>query len=381
MQTATMHRVTFKGADRTVEAHDGELVLALAKRSGLHIDSSCGGNGSCHQCRIVIHEGRPMREGKPTPARHRRGNQPVYLACQCEVHGDMVVEPAPTHGLRARPKASLLGWNVGASADGPRTVVDPGVITGAEYVIDAGGNFIAESGFDASTHRRPAEAWPTPEVALARGTEHLHEPRRIVLDFSGRMVSITPDETASIAIEIGAFAGTMAHVAGAIERVEWSPLKTRTILDTVGRQKPLGISTNGILSLVQALLQAGMCDADLKLRESRFTRRKPTGDVELVLVAPGVEAQSSVGEIWTSAEPLTVSQGKLDEIREAAHGLRHVLAALDFELLVVTGEFGTYVDPGLIRALGISDKRVEFVPHAAALGAARLAFSQPDAQP
>ncbi|MCA8936697.1 MAG: DUF4445 domain-containing protein [Planctomycetes bacterium] len=377
-----MHAVTFNGVNRTLQADDGENLLTLAQRNGLHIDSSCGGNGSCHQCRVLIHDGREnfRRAGKACEPRHKLGVEPVYLACQGGVFGDMTVEPAPVRALGDRPNASLIGWSAGGT---PRSsvIIDPGSYTGAAYQLDDDGNFIAEEGF--ATQQAPA---PTPGQvvlgedvtyadALSAGTSHLPDSRRIVLDFAGRIAACVGDSVELHAVPTNAFIGNMPHVAGAIDSVQWSPLKTRTVITTVDGKAPAGLCAAGLLSCVHALMQAGMCNSDLQLLESRFTTRV-NGQLAALLVSSNVEAQSPHGQIYLSENAIVVSQSQLNVIRDAAKMLCQRLDALDADsLLVVTGDFGTYVPTDLIRALGVHDGEIEFVPHAAALGAARLTVS------
>lgn len=368
-----MHRITFKGAERTVEAREGETLLQAAQRNGLHIDSSCGGNGSCHQCRVVIHEGKPMRMGKPAVPRHKRGNEPVYLACQCEVFGDMVVEPAPIHALGMQPgKGSLEGWFAG-ERDAPARVLDAGSFTGGVYTVSAEGEFDAGEGFRSDNPPEGDVLRVGVDVdfatALQRGAEHLTAEPRLVLDFAGRIATSRGIQQATT----NAFMGDMAHLPGAIDSVAWSPLKTRTIITTVKGAAPAGLSASGLISCVVALMQAGMCDAELRLSESRFTR-EINGVRAAMLVGPEDEAQSPFGEIYTAARAIVVSQSQLDVVRQAAAVLGEELAALakgHSETLFVTGDYGTYVPVEFVHALGIWRGPVEYVPHAAALGTAR----------
>ena len=71
--------------------------------------------------------------------------------------------------------------------------------------------------------------------------------------------------------------------------------------------------------------------------------------------------------LYASIVPLII-YGLLGTSRTLAVGPVAIVS-----LLVATGDFGTYVDPVLVQALGVRKGAVEFVPHAAALGAARWA--------
>lgn len=357
------HRVTFKGPGREVEAEHGENLLALARRAGLHIDSSCGGNGSCRQCRVLVHAGREklQHNGLPTAPRH----PPHFLACQSEVCGDITVEAAPTHAIGLpHDRASLAGWHVDAGRK--FTVVDAGAFTGALYTLSAEGALDAGRAFrsDAALEGDVLVGRDLSiEQALRRGISHLAGVA-CVLDFGGRVL-----KDSVLAAATGAFIGDMPHLPGAIDYVAWSPLKTRTVISTVGGLAPVGMSCSGVLACVHALMQSGMCGRELRLLESRFTR-EVAGVREAVIVAPNVEAQTVHGEVHTSERPIVISQKQLDVMRAAADVLADMLADCR-GTLVVTGDHGTYVPPELITALGIYAGPVVFVPHAAALGAAR----------
>ncbi|MCA8916617.1 MAG: 2Fe-2S iron-sulfur cluster binding domain-containing protein [Planctomycetes bacterium] len=390
----TMHQVTFKGAERTVQAEDGETLLALAQRHDLHIDSSCGGNGSCHQCRVVIQQGEAMRQGQPAVARHRRGDEPVYLACQCEVRGDMVVEAAPTHALGVElPQASLLGWSVaGERPDGPELAVyDPGQDTAGAYYVDSEGNITREKAYaglftssidDAPLipgHREIVIVGGHQRVsdAILEGVSHLGgDP--LVLDLLGRCCRRERRFQFDISPMLK---GLALHMPGAIHHVEWSPLKTRTVIATVQDKPPTGLSLSGLLSTAVSLVQAGMCSRGLLLTESRFTSHDEHGDLQVEIVGPDTEAQSLHGVVYRSPWPIRVTQYQLDMVRAAARemhfAVQQVCAPGYRGPLVLTGDFGTYAPAELIWSLNIWGGEVQFVPHAAALGAARLAFRRP----
>jgi ferredoxin len=388
MHTGPMHKVTFRGANRTVEAEHGENLLTLAKRHGLQFDSSCGGNGSCHQCRVLIHEGQATREGKPAVARHRLGDRPVYLACQCEVRSNLVVEPAPVHRIATdHPDATLIGWNVGTDEQviGPAlAVIDPGVKTGGMYTVSITGDIEREHAFAPYEYPPAGDLQPVHVThtadELAWGTIHLGDGTRLILDVAAGIAvceatqgKLRPEPTAALL-------GDVPHLPGAVDYVEWSPLKTRTILTTLAGLTPTGLCASGFMSCVAALFAAGMCDQDGRLKESRFARMIED-ERTLVLVGPKDEAQTPHGQLMTAPVAVTLKQWQLTGITgigRMLHARLHELAPAGYAgPLVITGEFGTHVHGAFIRALGIWDGPLEFVPHAAALGAARRAFRQP----
>lgn len=50
-------KVNFLSYNKTVEAEPGETVINCAMKAGIHINASCGGEGICGKCRIIIEKG------------------------------------------------------------------------------------------------------------------------------------------------------------------------------------------------------------------------------------------------------------------------------------------------------------------------------------
>ena len=49
--------VTFKPYEITVEVPDGENLLRAALLAGVHINASCGGEGVCGKCKVLLESG------------------------------------------------------------------------------------------------------------------------------------------------------------------------------------------------------------------------------------------------------------------------------------------------------------------------------------
>lgn len=84
-------RVTFLPLDRVMQAEEGQNMLEIAMRAGIHINASCSGNGICGKCKIKIAEGAATSAVSPmiSQAEHDEG---FRLACQTIVNSDVVVE-------------------------------------------------------------------------------------------------------------------------------------------------------------------------------------------------------------------------------------------------------------------------------------------------
>ncbi|HVN24248.1 MAG TPA: ASKHA domain-containing protein [Syntrophorhabdales bacterium] len=85
------HRVRFLPSDRMFVAEEGESILDLAMKSGIHINASCGGNGACGKCRIKVIEGNVASAPHPKIAQWEYENG-IRLACMTRSLGDVVVE-------------------------------------------------------------------------------------------------------------------------------------------------------------------------------------------------------------------------------------------------------------------------------------------------
>lgn len=108
-------------AGQAIEARPGESILHAAQRHGVHIDSSCGGSGSCLQCRISVVSGSArvpgsgearlasVSGGAPVPLDERRtpsgeeqGRHRAFLSCSVTALGDLHIRVEPRGGIGAR---------------------------------------------------------------------------------------------------------------------------------------------------------------------------------------------------------------------------------------------------------------------------------------
>ncbi|MBN1913516.1 MAG: DUF4445 domain-containing protein [Candidatus Omnitrophica bacterium] len=84
-------KVTFLPDKKTVEVERGKTILSAAISAGIHINSSCGGDGVCGRCKVVLKSGKVLTQpaGRITLEERKRG---VYLACLTSVQSDLKVE-------------------------------------------------------------------------------------------------------------------------------------------------------------------------------------------------------------------------------------------------------------------------------------------------
>jgi ferredoxin len=376
------HRVEFQQANRIVQAEPGDVLLDVAKAAGVHIDSTCGGNGSCHQCRVAVDRPDALtgRDGKPAKAPYSRDGEPIHLACRVCVGGDVRVAAAPVNALaEGGEDRGLEGWSVPGA--GGLCVLDLGAVTGALYRVGEAGVFSGARAFSLE-QGVPETDGPCVRVgrdvpradALARGIEHLGAGPVLVFDLAGYVAVVEAGQAELEPVPTMALLGDAPHLPGAVRFVDWSPLKTRTVIATVGDAAPVGLCATGVLACVAAIRRAGMCDADWQFVESRFTRPAQSG-LEAILIGPDTEAVTPGGAILTAGADIAFTQAMLNDARHVLENLRlmatHLLRGRVPEAVVLTGEYGTAASPETLAALELWPEAPVTQPHLAALGAAR----------
>ncbi len=86
------YKVLFTPAGKEVLMKDGDTLLQAAHHAGININSECGGEGVCGRCKVQIVEGAVDRNTSSTTFLTKDEIQKGYvLACQTEVHNDLVV--------------------------------------------------------------------------------------------------------------------------------------------------------------------------------------------------------------------------------------------------------------------------------------------------
>ncbi|MFZ2088036.1 MAG: ASKHA domain-containing protein [Desulfobaccales bacterium] len=87
-------KVTFKPYDITIEVEDNENLLRAALSAGVHINASCGGEGVCGKCRIILEEGQ-LECPESALLTEDDINLGYRQACQCQIVSDVVVRIPP----------------------------------------------------------------------------------------------------------------------------------------------------------------------------------------------------------------------------------------------------------------------------------------------
>lgn len=111
------YRVTFKPFEKTVEIPSGQNLFDIARDAGIELNSSCGGQGTCGKCKVIIKEGK-FRADSFAKLSQEEIKKGYILACQTQALSDITLEVPPESimkkgqkiatGLRARDLERLL---------------------------------------------------------------------------------------------------------------------------------------------------------------------------------------------------------------------------------------------------------------------------------
>ena len=84
------HNVTFLPHNTRIEIESGETIIRAAMDAGVHVNASCGGEGVCGKCRVLVESG--AAGGEPSSMLSTGDFDKGYrLACLCKVENDLVV--------------------------------------------------------------------------------------------------------------------------------------------------------------------------------------------------------------------------------------------------------------------------------------------------
>jgi uncharacterized 2Fe-2S/4Fe-4S cluster protein (DUF4445 family) len=90
--------VTFYPDNKKAEVPKGTDILEAALAAGVYINSSCGGEGVCGRCKVIVKKGRVTSEptGRISEEERKKG---YLLACRTIIHSDVEIEVPPESRL------------------------------------------------------------------------------------------------------------------------------------------------------------------------------------------------------------------------------------------------------------------------------------------
>ncbi len=85
-----MPKIKFIPHNKEIDVNDGEVLIRAALEAGVHVNASCGGEGLCGKCRVIIEKGNV--EGGVTERLSSDDQEKGYrLACQSRITEDLTV--------------------------------------------------------------------------------------------------------------------------------------------------------------------------------------------------------------------------------------------------------------------------------------------------
>jgi len=91
-------KVIFFPDNKTVEVAKDTTILSAGFSAGVYINSSCGGEGVCGRCKIIVRSGKVIAQPNGAVSLEEKRRH-VYLACLTTVHSDVEVEVPPESRL------------------------------------------------------------------------------------------------------------------------------------------------------------------------------------------------------------------------------------------------------------------------------------------
>ena len=93
--------ITFTPDDVSIRVEKGANLLETALAANVHVNASCGGQGGCGKCRVIVDTGEVESE-KTEHLSQEEFEQGIRLACRTAVHSDCSIEiPSESRGPRA----------------------------------------------------------------------------------------------------------------------------------------------------------------------------------------------------------------------------------------------------------------------------------------
>jgi len=112
-------RVCFYPENRCIEVDKGENVLRAAMKADVHINASCGGEGYCGKCRVIVEKG-DVKQKMQVKLSEEEMKQGYVLACTATLESDAEIrvpiesQLGDKRVLERRPPIPLKGYTLSA---------------------------------------------------------------------------------------------------------------------------------------------------------------------------------------------------------------------------------------------------------------------------
>ncbi|MEJ2095732.1 MAG: 2Fe-2S iron-sulfur cluster binding domain-containing protein, partial [Deltaproteobacteria bacterium] len=86
----TEYKIQFLPHNKSIDVPEDETIIRAALEAGVHINASCGGEGVCGKCRIIVESGE-IDGGFSDRLPKEDAEKGYRLACRSRVKGNLVV--------------------------------------------------------------------------------------------------------------------------------------------------------------------------------------------------------------------------------------------------------------------------------------------------
>ncbi|THI98380.1 DUF4445 domain-containing protein [Nocardioides sp.] len=215
-------------ARRTVRVPPGVTVFDSASWNGIAIDSTCGGHGTCHKCKVRVEGSTPISRHDVRTFSREQLDDGWRLACLVQATRDLAVDVPP---LTTRPKAATVGV-------GRQVILRPAVQK--RYVELDEPNLADQRPDLARLLEAIDDLAPKPDLHALRRLPHVlraadYKVTAVIVDES--LVDVEPGDTTDQRYAIAYDLGTTTVVATLLDVALGTPVAVASMLN---KQQPYG---------------------------------------------------------------------------------------------------------------------------------------------
>lgn len=241
-------------AQRTVRVPPGVTVFDAASWNGIAIDSTCGGHGTCHKCKVRIDGPSPITRHDVKTFNRDQLDAGWRLACLVNATRDLAVDVPP---LTTRPKAATVGV-------GRQVILRPAI---QKRYVELDEPTLADQRTDlARLLEAIDDLEPQPDLHVLRRLPAVlrqadFKVTAVVVDEA--LVEVEPGDTTTLQYAIAFDLGTTTVVATLLDVGTGTPVAVASMLN---RQQPFGgdvitrISATMMDPAALGRLQAAACE-------------------------------------------------------------------------------------------------------------------------
>ena len=219
---------TVEESQRTVRVPPGVTVFDAASWNGIAIDSTCGGHGTCHKCKVRVEGSTPITRHDVKTFSREQLDAGWRLACLVNATRNLAVDVPP---LTTRPKAATVGV-------GRQVILRPAI---QKRYVELDEPTLADQRTDLERLLAAIDDLePTPDLHLLRRLPTVlraadFKVTAVVVDEA--LIDVEPGDTTATAYAIAFDLGTTTVVATLLDVGTGTPVAVASMLN---RQQPFG---------------------------------------------------------------------------------------------------------------------------------------------